>query len=155
MPAIAVNVPAFAEVETMVNAALADFHAREQYLLDNDLNERTISHRLAIHLQYRFHEWDVDCEYNRHLDATKILDLPRDGISWDDTQGKTVFPDIIVHKRGLGPNLLVIEMKKSGPSANFDYQKLTAYKSQIGYTYACFLRVRIGPGGRVEAPEWH
>src|SRR5947208_15951666 len=113
-PMAAVNVPSLEEVEANVNAALADFHAREQYLLDCGLNERTISHRLAIHLQERFKEWDVDCEYNRHLDATKILDLPRDGISWDDTEGKTVFPDIIVHKRGPGPNLLVIEMKKGG-----------------------------------------
>lgn len=50
---ISVNGPELAEVKTAVSAALADFHAREQYLLEYDLNERTISHRLAIYLQQR------------------------------------------------------------------------------------------------------
>ncbi len=147
-------IPRLQEVRAALSAALEDFDARDRYLLENDLNERTISHRLAIYLQKRFPDWEVDCEYNRNRDITKSLDLPRDGISWEDTDAKTVSPDIIVHKRGPGPNLLVIEMKKVGLRGDFDYQKLTAYKAQIGYRYACFLWVRTGVDGRLEHPQW-
>jgi len=149
-----VRIPEFDEIKAVISAAIADFHETDQYLLKSDLNERTISHRFALHLQRRLPDWEVDCEYNRNLDAVKALELPKDGISWDDTEAKTVFPDIIVHKRGPGPNVLVVEMKKAGLSAHFDHQKLQAYKSDLSYAYACFIRIRTGASGRIEEPEW-
>ena len=149
------GIPELTEIEAAVRAAIADFQAGDQHLLEFDLNERTISHRFAVHLQQRFPGWDVDCEYNRYMDEVKSLQLPRDGISWNDSEAKTVFPDIIVHKRGPGPNLLVIEMKKMGLSPAFDYQKLEAYKSQVGYTYACLIWIRTRTADRrLEGPEW-
>jgi hypothetical protein len=149
------GIPEFTEIEAAVRTAIADFQAADRYLLEFDLNERTISHRFAVHLQQRFPGWDIDCEYNRHMDAVKSLHLPKDGISWDDSEAKTAFPDIIVHRRGPGPNLLVIEMKKMGLSPQFDYQKLKAYKSQVGYKYACLIWVGTGSADpRLEEPEW-
>ena len=149
------GIPGFTEIKAAVGAAIDDFHAGDRHLLEFDLNERTISHRFALHLQQRFPGWDVDCEYNRHMDKAKTLQLPEDGISWEDSEAKTVFPDIIVHKRGPGPNLLVIEMKKTGLSPAFDYQKLEAYKSQVGYTYACLIWIRTRTADRrLEEPDW-
>ena len=46
---------------------LLDFLNKEKFLLENNLNERTITHKLAELLDIEFSklEYDVDCEYNR------------------------------------------------------------------------------------------
>lgn len=61
-----------------------------------------------------------------------------------DTNATTVYPDIIVHRRGTSDNHLVIEIKKQtgGPSER-DLQKLRALRSQLGYRFALFIR--FGP----------
>jgi hypothetical protein len=63
-----------------------------------------------------------------------------------ETNSITVFPDIIVHQRGVSNNLLVIEIKKSTSKvgSNFDYSKLKEFKSQHGYSHALFLRFITG-----------
>lgn len=112
-------------------------------LLDKDLslfmsavNERSISHRLAVHLIPLFDEYDVDCEYNRCGIIVKTIN-----------PNKRVFPDIIVHKRNVKNNLVVIEMKKnSSPSSKkADIEKLTKYMNtqSLEYQYAFFVDVRI------------
>src|SRR6478736_388693 len=53
-----------AELDKVVRA-LGDFYTRETHLLDKDLGERALTHRLAVHLENRFPGWDVDCDYNR------------------------------------------------------------------------------------------
>ena len=108
---------------------------------------------MAVHLKQRFRSWHVDCEINRHEEVSKKLSFPRNGISWTDTEAKTVYPDIIIHKRGKGPNVLVIEMKKKGRSSEFDLKKLHAYKDQVGYKYACFIWINIG-NYHLEEPTW-
>jgi len=45
-------------------------------LLQNDVNERSVSHKLAEYLQIVFQNLHVDCEHNRDLDLVKRLDLP-------------------------------------------------------------------------------
>lgn len=45
----------------------------DSYLLQNDLNERTITHKLAEHYQKLFPRWNVDCEYNRNLGSEKKI----------------------------------------------------------------------------------
>jgi hypothetical protein len=64
----------------------------------------------------------------------------------DDEQGKTVYPDIIVHRRGTDHNLLVSEVKKtiSHIPKDFDLYKLREYKHQLGYSYALFLNFITG-----------
>jgi hypothetical protein len=94
-----------------------DFLLRlDAYLFETDVNERSISHKFATYLQNEFKGWDVDCEYNRDRHDPKILNLPNiySLEVWpDDVQAKTVYPDIIVHRRGMEENLLVIEIKKT------------------------------------------
>jgi hypothetical protein len=100
----------------------------------------------------------VDCEYNRYDYESKWLDFyPLDARA-DDTEARTVFPDIIVHKRGpKGPNVLAIEAKKStNKDGDLDIKKLKAYKSNehLKYEHAVFLVFRIGKDPGVEHPTF-
>ena len=100
-----------AELDKVV-AALGEFYARETHLLEKDLGERTLTHRLAVHLERRFVGWDVDCGYNRL--GERRLRLPKGAIvSTDDDSGKSVYPDIVVHRRTVPENLLAIEVRKA------------------------------------------
>lgn len=126
------------------------------YLLKENLNERTISHQFAIHLQRAFKDYNVDCEYNRANGRPKELIIPQENVSWEDTEAKTVFPDIIVHLRGRNTNILVVEMKKSGRNVSFDEEKLRAYCSDHNYCEAALVKVRTGnirPG--FEDPQYY
>lgn len=141
------------EIEERLVRALKQFFVEDKYLLENDLNECTINHKLACVLQEYFPEWDVDCEYNKDGWKIKELELPKDKIDWNDTEAKSVFPDIIIHIRGEGgPNLLVIEVKKSSNTTNrtHDNNKLKAYTKEIGYICALFLEI----GVKEKTGEW-
>ena len=41
-------------------AALREFYAREAFLLEKDVGERALTHRLAVHVEGQFPGWDVD-----------------------------------------------------------------------------------------------
>ena len=129
-----------------VAAAVADLFEGDAFLFQIDANERSITHRLAIHLTARFHEWDVDCEYNRDGFDPKMLHGPDGGGDPNETDGSRVYPDIIVHHRGKSENLLVIEVKKSTSkiSDEADLAKLQGLRQQLGYQYALFLRFGCG-----------
>jgi hypothetical protein len=100
-----------AELNKVVSA-LRDFYARESQLFEKDLGERTFAHRLAVHVEKYFPEWDVDCDYSRLGERT--LRLPRATIiSTDDRAGRSVYPDIVVHHRAIPENLLAIEVRKA------------------------------------------
>src|ERR1700756_5060188 len=100
-----------AAMQTELNkfvCALAEFYARETFLFEKDLGERTLTHRLAVRLEQHFPRWEVDCDYNRLGERT--LRLPRGSIvSTDDHLGKSIYPDIVVHQRAIPSNLLAIE----------------------------------------------
>jgi hypothetical protein len=101
-----------AELNKVVDA-LREFYARETHLLEKDLGERTLTHRLAVHLETQFTGWDVDCDYNRL--GERLLRLPKGSIvSTDDGNGKSVFPDIVVHRRAVPENLLAVEVRRAG-----------------------------------------
>jgi hypothetical protein len=95
-----------------VVTAVGEFYAHEIHLLEKDLGERTLTHRLAVHLEKHFPGWEVDCDYNRLGERT--LRLPHGTIvSTDDALGKSVYPDIVVHQRAIPNNLLAIEVRKA------------------------------------------
>ncbi|MDU6750364.1 MAG: hypothetical protein E6447_22175, partial [Bradyrhizobium sp.] len=72
-------------------SALQEFYARERFILDRDLGERTLTHRLAVHIERNFLGWDVDCDYNRLGDRAMLL--PRGSIvSTDDDLAKSIYP---------------------------------------------------------------
>src|SRR5256885_14360324 len=114
-------------------AATAVFLANDSELLQRGVHERSMTHKFAEALQSVFPSWHVDCEYNRHGKIPKTIDLP-------DHPDKTIYPDIIIHRRSSSTNLLVIEAKPSDASQkeiDYDRRKLNAYISgKLGYRYA-------------------
>lgn len=144
------------EVESALNKALEQLLRDDEEILIADVNERSISHRLANYLNPMFPGWDVDCEYNRNHDDPKRLEIKRRKVSSDDTQATTVFPDIIIHRRGSDENYVVIEMKKTTSHENdeYDLQKLQAFKDQLGYRFAIFLKIKTDREVGIEKPQW-
>jgi hypothetical protein len=147
------------EIETKFNDALDSFIEVNHELLWFDASERAISHKFAEHLQHKFQDWHVDCEYNRlqrerqakviRSSKQKYEELIQEGrapetISYEDllvTENlPTVFPDIIVHHRGVQENLLVIEIKKAkSPNIDWDRFKVEAYVRQLDYQSGVLL----------------
>ncbi|ELZ08327.1 hypothetical protein C479_13348 [Halovivax asiaticus JCM 14624] len=118
-------------------------------LLRYDVNERSITHRLAVYLEEEVGgDWDVDVEYNRvgENEVSKAVSMEHltskipDNVDPEDLDAKTVYPDIIVHNRGDHyDNLLVVEAKKSGRSGEYDREKITAYKKELRYEHGVFV----------------
>lgn len=107
-----------------LNSAYRRLLAEDRLLLELDANERSMTHKLAEHLQVELPEWDVDCEYNRDgVDPKRLAGLIVEART-DDDQGRTVFPDIVVHHRNTTDNLAVIEAKKSTTATSDDTLKL-------------------------------
>ncbi len=127
-------------IETIILA----FIDQESLLLINDSSEQSITHRLAILIENELSDWNVDCEYNRNQQTIKKLMY---AISPNaPVEEKNVVPDLIVHKRMTPENLLVIEVKKStnAESDEKDIAKLNAFKEQLGYEEALFIRFQTG-----------
>jgi hypothetical protein len=97
---------------TKLISALQEFYARESYILERDLGERTLTHRLAVLVEKQFTGWEVDCDYDRLGERT--MRLPHGSVSsTDDHLGKSIYPDIVVHQRDIPNNLLAIEVRKA------------------------------------------
>ena len=133
--------------------ALKNFYKKESLLVKYKVAERALTHKLAEYLQKLFHDYDVDCEYNKvgNGDPKRIdllmkaqQDCPQDCNKC--TANKcVVFPDIIVHKRGRDENILVIEAKTawSGQSQVNDYNKLQALIDSGEYHYQLGVAFRF------------
>ena len=74
----------------------------------------------------------------------------------EDDEAKTVFPDVIVHRRRTKQNYLVLEFKKSTSRVDrqIDLRKLRGYKQQLGYAHALFIEVGTDGQASVTALEW-
>lgn len=136
-------------VQVKIERAFLRLIKEDALLLENDVNERSLTHHLARYLGDELPEWHVDCEYNRSGDLPKRLVGLISHRRSDDTEGTTVFPDIIVHRRGTTDNYIVIEAKKRGGRANEenatrDIEKLGAYKKELAYKHAYFLHLPVG-----------
>jgi hypothetical protein len=123
----------------------------DKSLLDSDVNERSMTHQLAVYLADEFNEYDVDCEYNRMFRAgvlvrkTSIRIEEMEKVSVGDLNAQTAYPDIIIHWREDDKhNLLIIEAKKSGAINAEDYRKLNGFMEKkndrgLGYEFSAFV----------------
>lgn len=103
------------KLDNIINRAICTFNDKESYLLKNDLSERCICSRFAMHItdslkDTEFSDYIVDVEYNRGLDAQERA-IKR-------ICNKRIIVDLIVHKRGYHcyygfDNLICVEIKKS------------------------------------------
>jgi len=150
----------FEEVKEKMECAISKLVKNDFYLLEMDANERSITHKLAEYLQQEFPDYDVDCEYNRHMGVQKYLKVPEENVGWDDAEAKTVFPDIIIHNRGNDEdNLLIIETKKSSSNIgeDFDKDKIAAFMDgEYFYQFGLFIKFYVGDESDKEPSlEWY
>ena len=154
-------------INQKVTAALQEIIDNDRYLLVHDINEPTISHRLAVYLEPNFHGFNIDCEYNGNVDEdngrkyiqilknqAEQIHILREGEEGQEFINRCVFPDIIIHKRsfnGSENNLLIIEVKKSSNpnKGDWDILKLSSFTSsehenRFNYQYGVFIRFTIG-----------
>lgn len=125
------------ELKHKIDLALNELYSRDSFLLNQNLSEWSIAHRLAVYLEDIIPGWNVDCEYNRQgqdADAKKMLD------------DKKVRPDIIIHRRGLlesEHNLLAVEIKKNNTESDDDkvceYTKAPTDHRKFQYKYGLSL----------------
>jgi len=135
----------------------------DKHLLEHDLSERCIAHRLAMYLTPQFQDYDVDCEYNGDVDndsqrkRINILKTELERINKEPTEDdkqnpenplstRDVYPDIIIHERGKNgkTNLCIIEIKTTTSRKKeclFDDLKLKAYTSD---EYGNHLKYQLG-----------
>jgi hypothetical protein len=125
------------DAETIVNGAIDRLIAEQPELLDMNVSERALCHHLAIYIGQAVPAnlgLQTDCEYNRHGADPKRLDLPpRDALD-REVRATTVFPDIIVHRRGTDDhNEIVLEFKKPGENGDYDTLKLRQFRDVLRY----------------------
>jgi hypothetical protein len=146
------------EIRSAVSAAIAALCADDRHLLDANASERSMSHMLAVHLISRFPGYEIDCEYNRDGFDVKKLMLSDRSVTVDQLDAVTVFPDIIVHKRGRqDQNLLVLEMKKASSAVAHDHdmEKLSAFKSELKYRFAALVVIGLLKSGQlIQEVKW-
>jgi len=148
------------DVRRRLDAAVARLVHDDGYLLANNLGERCITARLAMYLQGEFPDHNVDAEYNREGDTPKRLGLEDECANYRDENGESlVVPDIIVHQRGPeGPNILVLEVKKTSNPVphDCDRARIHTFRAQYGYEFAALIEceTRAGCKPAVGVEEW-
>lgn len=141
-------------------------------LLDLSAHEQSICHRMGVYLECIAERegLNVDCEYNKHLDDMKSVNLfdflsqsfngcgcdscrKIESKQTDQIDKKQFRPDIVIHSRGNDfNNLLVIEVKKEN-KCPFDFIKLQALtkpkekNGEYGYKLGAFI---CFPGNKPE-----
>lgn len=161
------------KLKVAIDKAFSKLLERDRILLENDLHERAITHWFAVYLDDEIQssfpgkDYNVDCEYNRDItrnnEWTKRAFILKDKMipefrevssnqALDYFGERSVYPDIIVHKRGSNANnLLVMEIKKSSSnlSREFDIQKLKAYTRNefkediLKYKYGVLVEIGV------------
>lgn len=148
------------DVRNILQNAVERLLDADRYLLENDLSERCIAARLAMYLQDLFDGYAVDVEYNRAGEAPKRLGLPEECGNYYGRDGvHLAVPDLIVHRRGSeGPNILVLEMKKTTnpETQECDRLRVHAFRDQLGYEFGALVTFETRPDHEpgVAQDEW-
>jgi hypothetical protein len=143
-------------IEEKVKIALQILVKKDVYLLENDVHERSISHKFAEYLQILFPDLNVDCEYNKKGDATEILTKKIRIVHNSNEKECSVYPDIIIHQRHTTNNLLIIEIKKkiSNKTKEWDIEKLQFFTESKDYHYLFGLFIEFD-GPNISDSKWY
>lgn len=153
-----------------IENSLRSLIEKEYWLIEKDLSEQSICHKLALYIQNEFNgcDLDIDCEYNgditkdnerksisilkTNLKELNLLKEKEENDLEKEYTNRAVFPDIIIHKRGSHDyNLCIIEVKKSSSNIPFAYDdlKLKSYTSEdngnnLNYQIGVFVKIIVG-----------
>jgi hypothetical protein len=143
------------EVQRHLGVALQKFNDSDLILLRYDVHECCIAARLAMYLQVEFPNHSVDVEYSRAGGvAPKRLALP---VQCGRRKHGVVRPDIIVHHRGPdGPNLLVLELKKSvsADPPQCDHNRIRAFRREFRYAFGATIMCQMQVGVGISRSRW-
>jgi hypothetical protein len=139
----------FELIQRIVNAALLELYQKDYVLLQHDIHENTIAHKLACYLQGYFPSINVDFEYNGNIfnqvNERKQID------------GGNVKPDIVVHERlSNEKNILIVEIKKTSNDSDGQDDRnrlMHCTSNECSFKYRFGLFVRLGVGRRVAYGE--
>lgn len=162
------------EAKDKISRAVQLLITEDSWLIEKDLSEQCIAHKLAEKLNAIFDEFDVDCEYNGNCEAeggkkridvlaqdlkeldklseSEELEFAQLDHSHDLVYNRRVFPDIIIHKRKRNDkNHCIIELKKSTSNVSFEYDRLKLkaytnnyYGNELNYKLGIFLIIKTG-----------
>jgi Uma2 family endonuclease len=146
-----------AHIGVAVLQAILKLFDRDIELLRIGIKEETIASLLAHYLDPYFPELNVDVEYSLMGEVPKMVTYCK--------KPQKVYPDIIVHVRnnlasGIAnnqANVLAIELKKdtNTETTSRDIAKLRAYRRELGYQNALFIRLGTGhAAGTISECEW-
>lgn len=100
----------------LLDAAIKEFYAKDEYLIQERVNERTCVARIAHYLQNMldkdeaWRDLKADCEYNRQVSEEESAN--NCACEEEKYEMETIYPDLIIHHRGYNDkNLLVVEFK--------------------------------------------
>lgn len=126
--------------------ALSRLEERDATLLHAEASERSIACRLACHLQPLFPDWDVDCEFNCWVDPSQRKGHLVVATTSDATEARTIFPDLLIHRRHHDERLAVIELHKSTQlrSRHRELKKLHHCQARLGCRHALLLEIGVG-----------
>lgn len=144
------------DLKQRVKLAVRLFTLNDKKLLELKAHEQAVSHRIAVYLECLLKGYNIDCEYNKHGDLSKKIDVDLQKIDIKDLEGcpctacKKILkkeasseieerffrPDILVHTRNTDENnYIAIEIKKN-KFCPFDEAKLLALTDKKGnYEY--------------------
>lgn len=93
-------------LQSNIEKAFDLVYKNDEFLITNGLCERCIMFRFADYLADLYPNYNVDCEYNRHIENVKRI-----------SKDEEIFPDVILHTRGVDDNnFAIIELKnKTNP----------------------------------------
>jgi hypothetical protein len=131
----------FETIEGRVRRAVSKLEDLDTYLIEHEVHEQAISHKLAEYIHQEFPMWNVDCEYN-----SQDYDTPK---KLEEYPKEWVRPDIIVHRRGpesdCGENLLIIEVKTRDSTEHefpSDEEKIEAFIDEKHFDHGLFIDMR-------------
>lgn len=129
-----------------VEQALATLTARDASLLQADASERSIACKLACHLQPLFPDWDIDCEYNCWASPWQRKGHLVTSTTSAAIEARTIFPDLLIHRRRHGDCLAVIEIILTShlQSRHQALKKLRHCQQRLGCPYALLLNIGVG-----------
>lgn len=118
------------QLKSTIAESLQELIEKDDELINNHASEWAIVHRFAVYLEKRLPKYNVDCEYNLHINNPKRLD------------GNLIRPDVLVHKRGEdSANLIAIEFRKKKRGRDALDQRLQNFKQQFNYRYVEYILI--------------
>jgi hypothetical protein len=146
------EIPTNEALREALEQALRTLVAVDVGLIRRDAGERCLVARLMLHIQPLIPGWFVDVEFNRqgaNQDPKRLGIDPNCAKKFDREGRALAIPDLIVHNRlPEGPNLMVVELKKSTNrmSRDCDRMRVNRFIEAMDYRCGASIEVESRPG---------